>query len=259
VLDDANALAALLREHGALDGNQSFALANVLVNAATLDLARLPELLAWRTLAPTTTNARVLPPAPIALSAGPESVHLRFLTGSAMAAPAADLLRHAEVGQWGIPFTQGLGRQLAAPGTSVLALPRVPQSLLQALRTGRAAQRDVGMQIFASNAIRKLRASVGEPTAVISAHRAPDAPDGGELRLSLSSPFDPRAAEGFRCPLYPLENVGDAVASMTELLAQCRVTDVRIVAGVHGDRDAATGLPLLFKGDDALGAAAALH
>jgi len=63
----------------------------------------------------------------------------------------------------------------------------------------------VPLLLFAGNAIRRIRAAVGEPTAVISAHRAPDAPGGGELRLSLSSPFDPRDAEGFRCPLHPLD------------------------------------------------------
>jgi hypothetical protein len=122
--------------------------------------------------------------------------------------------------------------------------------LLGALRQGRAAQREVGMQLFAANAIRRLRAAVGEPTAVISAHRAHEAVNGGEVRLSLSSPFDPREAEGFRCPLYPQESIGDVVAMLTGFLAECRVADVRVVPGVHADRDADTGLPLLFKGDD---------
>jgi hypothetical protein len=108
----------------------------------------------------------------------------------------------------------------------------------------------VGVQVFAANAIRKLRAAVGEPTAVISAHRSPGADHGGEVRLSLSSPFDPREAEGFRCPLHPQESVADVVAMLTGFLADCRVADVRIVPGIHADRDAGTGLTLLFKGDD---------
>jgi hypothetical protein len=37
---------------------------------------------------------------------------------------------------------------------------------------------------------------------------------------------------------------------LTLFLAECRVADVRIVPGVHADRDTETGLPLLFKGDD---------
>lgn len=259
VLDNATALASLMREHAALAGNQSFALANVLVGPAAIDLDRLPELLAWRALPAEPSPARAFEPAPIALSSGPESVHLRFLPGNAIAAPGADLLASDKVGGWGMPFTQSLGRQLAATGTSVLALPRAPHSLLRALWQGRVAQRETGAHLFAANAIRKLRATVGEPTAVISAHRAPDASGGGEVRLSLSSPFDPKAAEGFRCPLYPLDGIADVVVMLTDLLAQCRVNDVRVIAGVHGDRDPATGLPLLFKGDELPAKVPGLH
>ncbi len=250
VLGDVTALVDILSEHRALSGNKSFALASVLVSASTIDLAQLPDLLARRALSEDAAPAHVPQPAPIALRGGPETVHLRFLVGSALAAPGADLLRDAEVGKWGMPLAQALGRQLATPGASVLALPRAPQSLLQAVRQGLAAQREVGVQVFAANAIRKLRAAVGEPTAVISAHRASRATNEGEVRLSLSSPFDTREAEGFRCPLYPQENVADVVAMLTGFLAECRVTDVRIVPGVHADRDSVTGLPLLFKGND---------
>jgi hypothetical protein len=131
----------------------------------------------------------------------------------------------------------------------VLALPRAPAEPLPAVARGRVAQREVSAQIFASNAIRKFRGSVGEPSAVISAHRAAQAPGGGELRLSLSSPFEPRAAEGFRCPLYPLDRVGDVASALVDLMRDCRVTDIRVLAGVHPDRAANTGLPLLFKPD----------
>jgi len=259
VLPGAKALAGLLREHRALSGNQSFALANGLVAAGALDLAQLPDLLATRALPEAASATRALEPAPIVLSVGPETVHLRFLLGSALAAPGADVLRDASVGKWGLPFAQALGRELAAPGVSVLALPRAPQSLLHAVHAGRAAQREVGAHIFAANAIRKLRASVGEPTAVISAHRTNAAVNGGELRLSLSSPFDPREAEGFRCPIYPLENVAEVVAMLTDFLGECRVSDVRVLPGIHGDRDPATGVPLLFKGDGLQASVPAVH
>jgi hypothetical protein len=251
-LPDPSRLAAILRDGGALGGNRTFALGNALVGADAIDVARLPEILAWRRLPDSIPEGagpplRALTPAPLAIPAGREGVHLRFLAGSAVAKPGADLLADTTVGRWGLPFTQELSRQLGIGGASVLALPRAPQRLLPAVATGRAAQREVGAQLFASNAIRKLRAAVGEPTAVISAHRAPDAPGGGELRLSLSSPFAPRDAEGFRCPLHPLERAGDVAAMLVDLLGDCRVTDIRIEPGVHADRDPATGLPLLFK------------
>ena len=252
ILADPPKLAALLREHDALAGNRTFALSNALVAVDAIDVARLPGIMAWCRLpetlaAGTFSPPAALPPAPMEFHAGRESVHLRFLPGVAVAKPGADLTADASMGKWGIPFARELAAQMAVGGASVLALPRAPRRLLPAVAEGRAAQREVAAQIFASNAIRKFRGAVGEPTAVISAHRAPDAPGGGELRLSLSSPFEPRDAEGFRCPLYPLDRAGDVVAMLVQLLHDCRVTDIRTLAGVHADRAADTGLPLLFK------------
>ena len=258
VLGEPDRIAQLLRDHGALGGNQNFALANVLAAADAVDLAQLPGLLRWqqRALAGS-LEARDLQPAPIAAKAGQESVHLRFMLGVALAAPGIDLLARNDTAGWALPLAQELARQLARPEVTVLALPRAPAVPPAALAQGRSAQREVSAQLFASNAIRRLRASVGEPSAVISAHRCASAPGGGELRLSLSSVFDPRQAEGFRCPLLPGETVGEVAAMLGDLLHDCRVTDVHVLPGIHADRDPATNLTLLFK-SDAL-PASALH
>jgi hypothetical protein len=202
---------------------------------------------------------RVMTPAPLAIAAGHEGVHLRFVVGTALARAEVDLLADATVGRWAAPVTRELARQLGVGAVRVLPLPRAPQRLLPAVVQGRNAQREVSAQLFAGNAIRRIRASVGEPTAVISAHRAPDAPGGGELRLSLSSPFAQRDAEGFRCPLGALDRVGDVVAMLAGLMTDCRVTDVRHVGGVHPDRDPATGVRLLFKPETIPAGAVALH
>lgn len=45
---------------------------------------------------------------------------------------------------------------------------------------------------------------------------------------------------------------------LCDLLADCRIADVRILPGVHADRDPQTGQPLLFK-VDGLAMPAALH
>jgi hypothetical protein len=259
VLPDAAALASILREHDALAGNLTFTLANVLVGAAAIDLPRLPGLLSRRALPLAGAPPLDIEPATMVQGRGQEGVHLRYLVGSALAGPGADLLRQAAVGAWGVPFTQAMGRQLSRPGLPVLVLPRAPQLLAAALQHGRVAHREVAAQIFASNAIRKLRASVGEPTAVISMHRAPDAPGGGEIRLSLSSPFEPRGAEGFRCPLFSFDRAPDVVLMLRDLLRDCRVNDVRVLPGIHGDRDAATGLPLLFKAENLPQAGIRMH
>jgi hypothetical protein len=248
VLHDAPALAALLREHAAVGGSRAFALANALVEPAAIDVQALPGLVAASRLgaAPEAFAPVALAKAPVDVPEG-ESAHLRFLVGSALAGPGFDLGRAGGGTAWMRPFAQALGAQLAVPGVFVLALPRPPQPLPAALTSGRSAQRDVSAQLFASNALRQLRASVGEPVAVISAHRADDAPGGGELRLSLSSVLEPRDAQGFRCPVYPWERVVDVATMLVDLLHDCRVGDIRAVAGVHADRDALTGGPLLFK------------
>ena len=250
VLAEPDRVAQLLRDHAALGGNQNFALANTLVGADAIDLAQLPGLLRWqqRALAGD-REARDLEPSPIAAQIGQESVHLRFLLGTAFAAPGVDLLARSGTVGWSMPLAQELGRQLARPDVTVLALPRAPAAPPAALAQGRSAQREVGAQLFASNAIRRLRASVGEPSAVISAHSSPGAPGGGELRLSLSSVFDPRQAEGFRCPLFSGETAGEVATMLGDLLHDCRVTDVRVLPGIHADRDPATNLTLLFKSD----------
>ena len=261
VLGDPERIGAILREHRALGGSQTFALASAVTAADAIDVARLPTLLRWQREALVVRDAdRDLAPAPIALLPGTEAAHLRFVVGTALSAPGVDLLAAADTRGWALPLAQELGRQLAVPGASVLALPRIPVAPPAALQQGRAAQRAIAAQLFASNAIRRMRASVGEPCAVISAHRCPVSPQGGELRLSLSSAFDPRQAEGFRCPLFPTETAGDVASMLTELLHDCRVSDVRIVSGVHADRDQATGLTLLFKSDTVpFDAATSLH
>ena len=257
VVGDIGPLEALLREHRALAGHQTFTLGNALAAAEELEPARLPELLQWRALSEA-PGVRAVAPAPMTVTGGTEGVFLRFLVGTVLAAPGADPLRDGAVGAWGIPFARALGQSLAVPGISLLALPRAPQPLTAALWQGRQAQREVGAQLFASNAIRKLRAATGEPSAAISVHRVDTPAGGGEVRLSLSSPFDPREAEGFRYPLMPLDRVEDVVQMLTTLMADCRIADVRVLSGVHADRDAATGLTLLFKAAD-LPPAAAVH
>src|SRR5512135_391298 len=262
LLRQREALAQLLREHRALGGCETFALSGSLAGADAIDLPRLPALVAAVSLGDGPCAAPLapldLPVADCDLQGAGERVFLRFVVGAALTAPGVDPLRANDVGTWGMPFSKMLGVGLAVSGIPVLALPRPPQCLVAALRTGRAAQREVGAQIFASNAIRKLRANVGEPTAIISAHRAADAIGGGELRVSLSSPFEPRDAEGFRCPVYPYETVQTVAAMLVSLLVDCRVTDIRIEPGVHADVDASTGLRLLFK-DAGSSDSAALH
>jgi hypothetical protein len=254
VLADPHELAMLLRDAREFAGAQTFALSPALFGVEAIDVATLPGHIARASIAesPGAPFAPVdMRPKPIVTPGGSERVHLRFVAAAVLTAQRADPLHASTISAWGIGFAQALARQLHVSGVSLLALPRPPQRLVAAVQAGRAVQREVSAQVFASNAIRKLRASVGEPTAIISAHRAADAPMGGELRLSLSSVFAPREAEGFRCPIYAYESVQDVAAMLTALLRDCRVDDVRLRAGVHDDIDPITGGPLLFKETEA--------
>ena len=250
VLPEPRVLEKLLRDACEFGGAQAFSLSTTLVGVEAIDVAMLPRLVARRAIAdsdPGAQRAVDLPPAPLLVAGGNERVHLRFVPIAVLTAPRADPLESSTIAAWGIAFAQALARQLHVDGLSLLALPRPPHRLVPAMQAGRSVQREVSAQVFASNAIRKLRAAVGEPTAIISAHRAADAPMRGELRLSLSSVFAPQEAEGFRCPLYAYESVHDVVAMLTGLLRDCRVGDVRVRAGIHADVDPLTGGPLLFK------------
>ena len=250
VLAEAARIGEILSHERALADNQAFALSNALIGPGALDLPRLPELFAWQRLPEAgITSPRQLEGSEIPLDPALETVHLRFLAGSALVAPNRTLVGAKDTGTWGRPVARELSRQLGQPGVSVLALPRPPQAPYLALQVGRAAQREVSAQLFASNAIRHLRAGVGEPAAVISAHACPDAPGGGELRLSLSSVFDPREAQGLRCPLYTGDRVNDVVTMLVDLLHDCRVSEIRVLGGVFPDRDPETGVRLLFKAD----------
>lgn len=243
-LPSSTAIAELLHEHDALRGNAQFALSNALAGADALEVRTLPALIARARamLEGGMVEPLALPPQPLRVAGTQEAAHLRFILGSALCGPQAEPFDVPEAGKWSVPVARAVSRALAHPGVTVLALPRPPQRLVPALASGRAAQRDVALQLFVGGALRRMRSRTGEPGAVLSAHRAADAPGGGELRLSLSSPFAPQEAEGFRYPLQPYERVPDALAAITALLADCRVSDVRAMPDVQPDRDPATGV-----------------
>jgi len=254
-LADTAAIGDLLRAHDAVAPDARVTLSPAFVPAESLAIEALPAL--WRPARDMLHGAGAMPlalmPAPLTIAGTQEAAHLRYIVGFGVHAPQAELLRAAPSRTLGGALMRVLSGALAAPGSTALALPGAPQRLVAASAAGRAAQRQVALELFLGNALRKLRARYGEPTAVLSAHIARDAPGGGELRLALSSVFAPRESEGFRYPLQPQERVPDAIQAIVTLLADCRVADVRAVAGVQPDCDAATGLLRFGRPDEAPG------
>lgn len=243
-LPNIDEFVGLMKGASALRGNQSFGLSNALASAGAFALDKLPASLAW--WAPALGAPVAIDKAGLRIPANQESVFLRFLVGTAVAGPGVDLLTDNDTGKWGMPFTQAFAKQLGGGNLSLLAMPRPPRSPLAALFQGRTSQREVSLQLFATNAIRKFRSGVGEPEAVISAHRTAD---GGEVRLSLSNVFDEKGAEGFRAELFPTDRAQDVAIMMRELLAECGIASITTLADVFPDIDAETKLPMLFRAD----------
>jgi hypothetical protein len=225
VVPDIAAITSLFEQHAALGKTKNFGIGNALCSFETLDGVTPSEVHAWSAAAG--GARRELEPAAIEIAAPGEQVHLRFLAGAAITAASEPSFVEtaANIGAWGMPLTRALGAQLNQPGIEVLPLARPPLDLLRAAHAGRVAQLETAFNLFASNAVRRFRASTGDPVAVLAAH------DDGELRVGLSSPFD-ETLEGFRWPLHPIDDIEAIVTAMLALFAECRVNDIRCVGRV---------------------------
>ena len=220
VVPDIAAVAELFKQHGALGPARNFGLGNALCSLETVASVGAGEIYAWTRDAG--AARRELPPAAIEINEAGEHVHLRFLVGAGMA-PAAEpsfVETASNIGVWGMPLTRALAAQLAQPNLEVLPLARPPLDLMRAGPAGRYAQLEAAFNLFASNAVRRLRSATGDPDAVLSAH------DDGDIRIGLYSPFDESLREGFRWPLHPLDDLPSLLESVAGLLAACRVTNV---------------------------------
>ena len=245
---DSGALAGVLEQAGALGASRNFGLSAALSSLESLERVAPSALLAWRDPAAAVGTERALAPAPIPVRPG-EEVHLRFLLGAALTPAAAPAIAEtaAHMGAWGMPFARALGRQLTVPGVELFALPRPPAGVLRAAYQGRRAQLEVALNLFLSNAIRRMRLAAGEPTLIISVHEA--AAGGGELRASMSAALDDTLLEGFRWPLHPLEDPGEVAAAIAQFAADCRMTDVRLVESVLPGRGGPDAPAFLRAGD----------
>jgi hypothetical protein len=231
VLGDPDTLANVLAGAGALGENRNFGFGNALCSLETLERLLPSTVRDWRRPDARYAATRAIVPEAVAIRPG-EEAHLRFLLGAAVTPAAAASVTEtaAHIGTWGMQFARALGTQLATPDVELLALPRPPVGVLTATYRGRRAQLDVALNLFLSNAIKRMRAAAGEPSLVLSAHAG--AGSAAEFRVSLSSALDDTLLEGFRWPLHPLDDLDDLVRDVQQLAADCRITDVRLVQSV---------------------------
>jgi hypothetical protein len=231
-LPEIDKITALLEQQGAVGATRNFGLGNALCGAAALE-ALSPSAL-WRAGRDPAERAvaDALVPEPVAVGPGREQVHLRFLIGAGVTPQhlPSFLESASNIGTWGMPLTRELARQLAQAGLEVLPMPRPPQPLAKAAYLGRAAQLEAALSLFLSNNVRRFRMSVGDPEAVLSAHALSGG--AGELRLSLSSPFDESMLEGFCWPLHPLDDLDETAQLFHRALADCRLNDAIVIPRV---------------------------
>jgi len=235
-LPEVHVLRGLLEQHGAVGVTRNFGLGNALVSAEALD-ALSPSAL-WRAAGDPAQRAPLdtLQPEPISVAGSREQVHLRFITGAGITPQhlPSFLESASNIGTWGMAMTKELARQLAQSGLEILPMPRPPQPLLIAAHAGRRAQLEAALSLFLGNTLRKFRMAVGDPEAVLSAHKLDSG--AGELRLSLSTPFDDSLFEGFAWPLQPQDDATEVSQLFQTVLAECRVPSVTVLQQVLPER-----------------------
>lgn len=239
---------AILREHKVLGDAEQWGISNALCNAEAISGN------AWSTWMQQQATGletglealqRVAPSAIAITLPNQEQVFLRFLVGAVVVSSKTDWQAGTAIEKWGMALTECLSQQLTMPGVTVLALPRAPKSLARAVQEGRRLQREVSLQLFISNAVRDCRTKFGEPSVVLSAHQLEGGV--GEVRISISSEFSAKDAQGFCCPLFHDERVVDVQRMIEALLEECQVKSVRILQRIYPSHDSETGLTLLFK------------
>jgi len=247
VLRERDKVEEILREKQVLGNAEQWGISNALCSADTISGEAWS---AWMMLQQSNfeglASLQKVPPQDINISiVNQEQVFLRFIVGATLVSAKTHWQEGTKIESWGMALTECLSQQLGMPGTTILALPRAPKSLLLAVQEGRRLQREVSLQLFMSNAIRECRTKFGEPTIVLSSHHMD--PGEGEIRVSISSEFSTKDAQGFRCPLFPDDRVVDVQRMIETLVQECQVSDLRILQKVYTDKEPETGLTWLFK------------
>jgi hypothetical protein len=228
VLPAVDRVRALFEDKGTLGQARTFGLSNALCDAGAIERFPLSRLYRITRGLDDAAGALDLPPAEIFTTTEDEDVHLRFLAGAAVTPAHAPsfLETGADIGAWGMALTRELSDQLKVDGVSVLPIPRPPLSLFAAHARGRQAREELACQAFVSRVLRRFRAELGEPQAIV-ASLASD-----EVGIRFASPFDPERVEIHRWRLTPLDSVERIQDSILELLRECRLDAVAVVPSV---------------------------
>ena len=234
VLPEPDSIRALFEQSGALGHCRNFGISNALTTIERL------EAIPWSTLHTLgraqswdASKAIELTPADIEVSAERESAHLRFISGAALipADAPAFVAAAGNIGRWGMQLTKELGKQLAVADVSLLAIPRPPRSIVRAAAEGWYAARELGFQLFLSNALRAARLRIGEPDVTISSG------SDQTIRIRLTSPFDDLLDQTYGWPLTKADDLKEIAASILSLLEEARVERIQVLPAVESVPD----------------------
>ena len=226
VLPEPQAIHALFEEAGVLGHCRNFGISNALTSLERMQAVALARL--YKNLKQQQWDDSVgidMPPAEIDVVADRETVHLRFIYGAALTSASAPAFVESagDIGRWGMKLTQELGRQLATPDVSLLAIPRAPRSLMRAMDEGWFAARELGFQLFLSNALRQARMRIGEPDVTISSA------SNQTIRVRLTSRLDDLLDQTYIWPLAPGDEFDKILGSIANMLEEVRVVRIQVV------------------------------
>jgi hypothetical protein len=235
VVPDTRAIARLLEGQDGVGPALTFALGQALCAATALETDLPSQRYArLRSIESGSFETQLdMIPAPIRLESAEESVHLRFLVGSVVASVQTPsfLETAAHIGSWGMPLSRELLTRLGRPGLSLLPLPRPPAGWMKALHEGRRAREEVAFQAFVSRVLRRMRSETGEPDADVAALES------GAIGVRLAPRFEREPAETHRWQLDRLDDLTDVTGSILGLLADCRVSSVRVLERIVSDAE----------------------
>ena len=226
VAPDVGRLTEVLQRSGVLGQARNFWLGNALCSIEALESLKPSRLYALGQAF--SADSLDLPPADIPVARGDGQVHLRFLLGGAVVPTDAPsfLETGSAVAAWGLPLTRELADQLRVDGVSLLAIPRPPAAILQAMVAGRRAREEMALQLFASRVLRSLRAEVGEPRAAVAPL------DSGAIGVHLTSRLAEDRTALHEWNLHPIDDLREVVGTILDLLHECRVEDVTVIPSI---------------------------
>ena len=128
----------------------------------------------------------------------------------------------ANVGAWGttaVRARDGCAGRYTEP--QLLPMPRPPRGLYSAAYHGPPCRSRNRAQSFHGNNVRRIRLAVARPSITLAAHA------GGEVRLTLWSPFDDALVEGCRVAAASGRRSARDRADISALAEECRLSEPR--------------------------------